>query len=87
VLLAEPPGSLTMLDERKPIPVVAPEVAVGVPAETLLRRPDVRRAERALAAETARIGVAKAAAYPRVSLTGSIGLEAMKASNVFSGRR
>ena len=84
VLLAEPPGSLTVLDESKPIPVVAPEVAVGVPAETLLRRPDVRRAERALAAETARIGVAKAAAYPRVSLTGSIGLEAMKASNVFS---
>jgi NodT family efflux transporter outer membrane factor (OMF) lipoprotein len=84
VLLAEPPGSLTILDERKPIPVVDQGVAVGVPAAMLLRRPDVRRAERELAGDTARIGVAKAAGYPRVTLSGSIGLEALEASNLFS---
>jgi NodT family efflux transporter outer membrane factor (OMF) lipoprotein len=79
------PGMLeTQLAARKPIPEAPLEVAVGVPAEVLRRRPDVRRAERQLAAQTARIGVATADLYPKFSLPGSIGLEALSSSKLFS---
>ncbi len=85
VLLGQPPGSLDdALAEHKPIPVAALEVAVGVPADALRRRPDVRRAERQLAAQTAEVGVATADLYPRFSLLGSIGLEALSLGNLFS---
>ena len=53
------------------------QIAVGIPADTLRQRPDVRAAERRLAAETARVGVAEAARYPSFKLSGSIGLEAL----------
>ncbi|MEJ2730132.1 MAG: efflux transporter outer membrane subunit [Deltaproteobacteria bacterium] len=76
VLLGESPGALDdELNEEKPIPVPPLSVAVGVPAETLRHRPDIRRAERILAAQTARIGVATADLYPKFRLFGSIGLE------------
>ena len=85
VLIGRHPGSLgDALAERKPIPVTPLEVAVGVPADILRRRPDVRRAERRLAAQTAQIGVATADLYPRFSLLGSIGLEALSLGNLFS---
>lgn len=78
VLLGEPPGEVTaLLDEPKPIPVTPKEVAVGVPADALAQRPDVRRAELQLWAQTARVGVATADAYPKLSALGSIGLEAL----------
>src|SRR3546814_10785503 len=54
------------------VPTPRMAIAAGVPADVLLHRPDVRRAERQLAQATARIGQAEAALYPRVSLTGSI---------------
>jgi NodT family efflux transporter outer membrane factor (OMF) lipoprotein len=83
VLLGERPGSLNSeLEEPKPVPITPPEVAVGVPAEVLRRRPDVRKAERELAAQTARIGVATADLYPKFSLVGSIGLEALSTGNL-----
>src|SRR4029077_18257941 len=50
-------------------------VPVGIPSDLLRRRPDIRRAERNLAAATARIGVATADLYPRFTLTGQLGLE------------
>lgn len=85
VLLGEQPGTLHgELEERKPVPVANPAVAAGVPADVLLQRPDVRRAERELAAQTARIGVATAELYPKFTLSGSIGLEAFSSSNLFS---
>jgi len=85
VLLGQPPGSLEdALAEHKPIPVAALEVAVGVPADALRRRPDVRRAERQLAAQTAQVGVAAADLYPKFSLLGSIGLDALSLGNLFS---
>ncbi|MBP7053045.1 MAG: TolC family protein [Phycisphaerae bacterium] len=78
VLLGEQPGALhEELAAPAPVPVCAGEVAVGVPADVLRQRPDVRKAERQLAAQTARIGVAMADRYPRFSLTGSIGGQAM----------
>ncbi|MGD8469784.1 MAG: efflux transporter outer membrane subunit [Desulfobacterales bacterium] len=78
VLLGESPGVLDdELEEMKPIPVPPVSVAVGLPAETLRHRPDIRRAERNLAAQTARIGVATADLYPKFRLFGSIGLESL----------
>lgn len=77
VLLGEQPGALhAMLAESAPIPVGPEEVAVGVPADTLRQRPDVRQAERQLAAQTARVGVATADLYPKFALNGSLGLGA-----------
>jgi len=84
VLIGQHPGTLkNSLAEPKAIPVTPLEVAVGVPADILRQRPDVRRAERQLAAQTAQIGVATADLYPRFSLLGSIGLEALSPGNLF----
>ena len=78
ILLGAPPGDVDqLLFEPRPIPVSTLEVAVGVPGQTLAQRPDVRRAERQLAAETARIGVVTADAYPSLNALGSIGVEAL----------
>jgi multidrug efflux system outer membrane protein len=85
VLLGEKPGKVhPELEKREPIPVTPLNVAVGVPADLLRRRPDVRQAERQLAAQTARIGVATADLYPKFTLSGSIGLEALSLSNLSS---
>jgi NodT family efflux transporter outer membrane factor (OMF) lipoprotein len=84
LLLGKNPGTLnTELAAVRPLPVPDISVAIGVPAQVLRRRPDVRGAERRLAAETARVGVAIADLYPRFSLQGSIGLESLSASNLF----
>ncbi len=78
VLLGKEPGALDeLLAAVQPIPRPPAEVAIGVPTDTLERRPDVRRAERQLAAETARIGAAKADAYPTFSFTGQVGIDAI----------
>jgi len=77
VLLGLAPGALAEeLGAPQAIPVPPLEVAVGVPADLMRRRADVRRAERELAAETARIGVAEAELYPRLTLLGNLGLAA-----------
>jgi len=57
---------------------------VGVPAAVLQRRPDIRRAERQLAAQTARVGVATADLYPKIHLNGSIGLQSLSMSGLSS---
>ena len=85
VLLGQNPGTLKdELTERKDIPITPLDVAVGVPAEVLRRRPDVRKAESELAAQSAQVGVATAELYPKFMLTGSIGLEALSLGNLFS---
>jgi NodT family efflux transporter outer membrane factor (OMF) lipoprotein len=85
ILLGEQPGGVhEELAERRSIPVPPAGVFVGVPADILRRRPDVRRAERQLAAQTARIGVAKAELYPKFNLSGSIGLGSLTLGNLFS---
>lgn len=84
LLLGLPPGALyEQLRHKKPIPLPPPQVAVGVPADVIRRRPDIRRAERRLAAQSARIGVAAAALYPSLKLTGSIGFEALSLNHLF----
>ena len=86
VLLGENPGSLNVeLDQNVPIPHEPDEVAVGLPTELLRQRPDVRRAERLLAAQTAQIGVATAELYPSFSLAGFLGLEALGLGDLASG--
>ncbi len=83
MLIGEVPGAVTReLESVQPLPTPSVRVAVGVPAEALRRRPDVRRAERQLAAETARVGVATAELYPKFTLTGTIGLESLSLSNL-----
>jgi NodT family efflux transporter outer membrane factor (OMF) lipoprotein len=78
LLLGQGPGVLAPeWAQRQAIPRTPLEVAIGVPADALRRRPDIRRAERQLAAQTAQIGVATVALYPSFSLFGSIGLEAL----------
>jgi NodT family efflux transporter outer membrane factor (OMF) lipoprotein len=86
VLLGQQPGTLqTELAEAAPIPAQPPEVPVGLPSELLLRRPDVSRAERQLAAATANIGVAKSDLFPKFYLTGSAGSESISSSDWFTG--
>lgn len=85
VLLGEAPGALEeQLAEPGSVPEVPATVAVGVPAEALRSRPDVRRAERELAAQSARIGVATADLYPRFRLFGSIGLKSLEFGDLAS---
>lgn len=77
-LLALSTGALPpAVFETHPLPVAPSRVAVGIPADVLRQRPDVRAAERRLAAETARIGQTAAQRYPDLTLSGSIGLEAL----------
>jgi multidrug efflux system outer membrane protein len=77
VLTGQPPEALVdKLQTPQPLPGLPPLVAIGDPAQLLRRRPDVRAAERNLAAATASIGVAVADLYPRVTFNGTIGLDA-----------
>jgi NodT family efflux transporter outer membrane factor (OMF) lipoprotein len=66
------------------IPTYSSRLVVGVPADALRQRPDVREAERKLAAQTAQIGVATAARYPDLTLSGSIGIEALSFGDLYT---
>jgi outer membrane protein, multidrug efflux system len=81
VLLGREPNALEQeLSVVKPMPPVPPRVPVGLPSDLLQRRPDIRRAEASLHAATARIGVATADLFPKLSLLGSAGLQSDKLS-------
>ena len=67
----------------KPMPNTPAWVAAGIPADLLRRRPDVRSAERQVAAQTAQIGVAEAALYPTIAINGFIGWDAPDFSKLF----
>jgi NodT family efflux transporter outer membrane factor (OMF) lipoprotein len=88
-LLGRPTGTVdALLAGPKQIPRAPDKVAIGVPAEMLRRRPDIRSAELMAAAQCARIGVAKAELYPSFTLVGSVGVETTASSagtkNLFS---
>lgn len=89
ILIGQAPGSSTAtLEEGGPIPTAPARLATGIPGDTLRQRPDVRSAERTLAAETARIGVAKAQLLPSLQITGNIGTSAFslgKLTDVITG--
>jgi NodT family efflux transporter outer membrane factor (OMF) lipoprotein len=77
ILLGKLPGEIdAMLGGSGLIPEVPAEVAVGIPTELLRRRPDIRLAERQLAAQSAQIGFAKADLFPHFSLFGTLGFQA-----------
>lgn len=85
LLLGQQPDALKrLLAASARIPAASAEIGVGIPADLLRRRPDVRRAERKLASQTAQIGVAEAARYPDFTLSGSIGLESLAYANLYS---
>jgi len=83
VLLGVEPGELHEdLREQKPIPQPTEEIAVGIPADLMRQRPDIRAAERRLAAQTAQIGVATAELYPQFKLGGLIGVKSITFSDL-----
>jgi NodT family efflux transporter outer membrane factor (OMF) lipoprotein len=76
ILMGQSPGALlSELLKEAPIPTALPAVPIGLPSNLLRHRPDVRRAERELAAATARIGIATSDLFPKFSLTGNFGLQ------------
>ncbi|QKE63268.1 TolC family protein [Aquipseudomonas campi] len=81
-LLGQRPERLTVDLSAKPLPVIAKALPIGDPGELLRRRPDIRAAERTLAASTANIGVATADLFPRVSLSGFLGFTAGRGSQL-----
>jgi NodT family efflux transporter outer membrane factor (OMF) lipoprotein len=84
VLLGMPPQDLdAMLGPGSGVPKVPTDVVIGVPADLVRRRPDVRRAEREVAAQSARIGIAVSDLYPHISILGTIGVEAERFHELF----
>jgi NodT family efflux transporter outer membrane factor (OMF) lipoprotein len=84
ILLGIPPQDLQqILGGARPIPTVPAEVAVGIPADLLRRRPDIRRAERQLASQSAQIGIAKADLFPSFALFGTISVAAEDFDDLF----
>lgn len=85
ILVGQPPMTLQAeLEPVGPIPVPPTAVGVGMPSDLLLRRPDVARSERQLAAATANIGVATRDLFPRFFLVGAAGLQSIAASDFFT---
>lgn len=84
VLTGQAPGALKgEMEAVRPVPQGPAAIAVGIPADTLRQRPDVRSAERSLASAVAQIGVAKAQLYPSLSLGGSIDAGASDLGSIF----
>lgn len=81
-LLGRPPGSVAeLVSEAGPIPAAPQAIATGIPADLLRRRPDVRQAEFAAAAQSAAVGVAEADLYPSFGLRGFLGVVAADGTN------
>src|SRR5262249_35807060 len=86
VLLGMPTVDLMCKLGDKPIPPVSPDVVIGVPCDLLTRRPDVRRALQVGASQCAQIGVAESQLYPEIAVTGTVGFDAEKFTNLFKDR-
>lgn len=84
-LIGQRPQQLSVDLGPKALPAISKALPIGDPGQLLQRRPDVRRAERQLAAATAEVGVATADLFPRVSLSGFLGFTAARGSQIGSG--
>ncbi|WP_163338488.1 efflux transporter outer membrane subunit [Desulfopila sp. IMCC35008] len=85
ILLGEPPANFTaLLSKGQDIPETSATIAIGMPQDLLRRRPDIRLAERQLAAQSSQIGFAITELYPHLSIGGSIGTEAMNSGDLFT---
>jgi NodT family efflux transporter outer membrane factor (OMF) lipoprotein len=84
ILLGVPPQDLTKRIGTADIPKAPIEVAVGIPADLIRRRPDIRRVERQAAAQSAQVGIADSDFYPRIALTGELGLSAQNLNELFT---
>jgi NodT family efflux transporter outer membrane factor (OMF) lipoprotein len=84
ILMGIPPTDLERMIGKGAIPTAPPAVAIGIPANLLTQRPDVRRAEREVAAQSARVGVAEAELYPHIGITGAVGVSSQDFSNLFT---
>ncbi len=83
LLLGERPGALDKeLATIQSIPQIPLEVAIGLPADLLRRRPDIRSAEQKVAAQAARVGAANLNLYPTFTLSGSFGMSALRVWNL-----
>jgi NodT family efflux transporter outer membrane factor (OMF) lipoprotein len=84
VLIGESPGPLrARLSVPEPVPQAPNEIGVGIPADLIRRRPDIRTAERTLAIYTAQVGVAEAALFPTLQITGTGGFSSTQFSQWF----
>ena len=83
ILLGMPPADLSRILGDGPIPTSPTEVAVGIPADLVRRRPDVRKAEREAAAQAEEIGIAESDLYPAFYINGNFGYSANKFSSLF----
>jgi len=88
VLLGEPPEALEheLVTSVGAIPRPPPTLPLGLPSELLLRRPDIREAERRLAASNAAVGVKTAVFYPKINLIGFVGFAGLSLGDLFSGQ-
>lgn len=86
VLLGKPAGDLVPALPESPIPAPQSVLAVGIPADLLVRRPDVRRAVRSAASQSARIGVAEADFYPQFGVSGFVGFTSDDVATLFTGK-
>jgi NodT family efflux transporter outer membrane factor (OMF) lipoprotein len=84
ILMGMPPEDLMKKLGDKPIPTAPAELIVGIPGDLLRRRPDVRKAERLAAAQSAEIGVATADFYPQISINASWGWSAQRLKDLFA---
>ena len=83
-LLGIPPEDLMARLGSGPIPTAPADVVLGIPADLLRRRPDVRAAERRVAAQSEQIGIAESDLYPHITIDGTLGGSAEKFSQLFT---
>ncbi len=86
ILLGIPMEQMQSRLKTAPIPTAPPDVAVGIPADLLRRRPDIRRAERMAAAQCAQIGVAVSDFYPHIAIAGTLDYQANRFKDLFGGK-
>jgi outer membrane protein TolC len=86
ILLGMPVTDFASRLKAAPIPTAPPQVAIGIPADLLRRRPDVRQAERQIASQSAQIGIAESDLYPRLAINGFIGYTAQDFNDLFDAR-